>query len=509
MKEVVELETILPKWSNKSYYKDFKKLLDDNILFIYFKNKKLYYFCQYTNPKVSFFEGSFIKCLLSSKEITNDSDIKNYHLVMDQLLETSNSLKSLSKSLFENLKRENLSQSEKSELRLNLSNYCTLNCKYCFQKEKNSLRLNLEDCYKQVDSFLKENPNIKHFKITLCMTSEPFLDLDKIKSIYYYVQQKCLEKLKNETTKQELYEFLNIKSDEEYNKLLEYRDYYKSAFSNMDSRFISETLQSKLRFINFYKDIEKIKEINEEVIYSALSASKNMYYIWFCTNGTIIPDERGLSFLKLLFAKSPLGISLDGNYFSSKSRVFPDGKSSYKKVINTIKVLQKNGIQLEVHCTITNKNCNFIKLIKFYEKLGFKKIYFGIEKGAYSKAIIKNIQKVFHAYRVGKLKDIYNLKEYIDTINSKTIYSKCCPAYGYKCIGYDNKTYYCDYFISKKCGPLNDKISIFNRDECKDCKFNFLCGGTCLALTNGELKKHNNQCLIKQELIKQAIFSSL
>ena len=387
MKKEIELTEILHNTKRYSFYNDLCTIANSELL-IFFKNKKLYIFNEKFLPKLKSIENISIEKLFKNKKL-NAEDFENINKIVLDLLQEAKQAQELTMDMCNQFNSSY--KSPKTDLKLDISNYCTLNCKYCFQKEKNTQKLPIEDCYRQIDRFFEENPKLATVNVTMCMTSEPFLDLDYINKVYNYIQEKCLNKLKFETSQKELFKFLGITTQEEYNQILEQRDYFKSAFSNMDKRFISDELQSNLDYIQYCSNKEEIKAINKEVIYTALSASKNMYYLWFTTNGTILPNEKNLSFIKKLFSSSSLGVSIDGNYFNSKSRVYKDGKSSYKDVINNIKFFQKEGIKLEAQCTITKKNNNFIHLIKFFEKQGFNKIHFSFEKGVFSKKIIKNL----------------------------------------------------------------------------------------------------------------------
>lgn len=506
MKKEIELTEILHNTKRYSFYNDLCTIANSELL-IFFKNKKLYIFNEKFLPKLKSIENISIEKLFKNKKL-NVEDFENINKIVLDLLQEAKQAQELTMDMCNQFNSSY--KSPKTDLKLDISNYCTLNCKYCFQKEKNTQKLPIEDCYRQIDRFFEENPKLAAVNVTMCMTSEPFLDLDYINKVYNYIQEKCLNKLKFETSQKELFEFLGITTQEEYNQILEQRDYFKSAFSNMDKRFISDELQSELNYIQYCSNKEEIKVINKEVIYTALSASKNMYYLWFTTNGTILPNEKNLSFIKKLFSSSSLGVSIDGNYFNSKSRVYKDGKSSYKDVINNIKFFQKEGIKLEANCTITKKNNNFIHLIKFFEKQGFNKIHFSFEKGVFSKKIIKNLRKAFEAYNNGKLSSLYGLDVYLSFIKGNRFAYTQCAAYTHQCIGYDNKQYFCDYFVTKKnckCFNMND-ISVYKRKPCIGCPFKMICGGACVALSNGDINKVPlDACNFRKNHIKQTIFS--
>ena len=503
-KKIIELSDIIEKikcYDNK-VYQSFQSILEKNLFFIYLKDKTLCIFSVYLSPRLVTFTDEVFYKIFTLKKLKKED-----HLIFCDRIEQINQLLKQAEGFKRGLAYlSDLKIVHRDELRLNLSNYCTLNCKYCFQKEKNTQKLTVEQCKQHIDELLFKDSNLYSYKVTVCMTSEPLLDIHKIKELYFYLQLKSLQKLKNIISKEEIYEFLSIKSDEEYNKLLSTRDYYKSAFSSIDKRFITPQVEEMLSRIETLTP-EEIKQLNREIIYIAISASKNLYYLWFTTNGTVRPSLYDTQFLKKLFEKAPMGISLDGNYFNSKNRVFSNGKSSYKQVMSNIKYFQKNGINLEVHCTTNAKNCNYIHLIKFFKRHKLHNIHFNIEKGIYSNVITHNVRKLYDAYISNKVDSFYGFETFKENL-SKLVLTNCC-ATSKICIGYDNQQYFCDYFITNKNKDNIEELSsinVLNRPSCKNCPFNIICGGTCLALTKGLKDIDKNSCKLKQELFKQAIF---
>ena len=309
MKKIIEKEDFSKKLSKYSdeITKLFSHLMNTNIYFFINKNK-LTVFNAYSTPSK----------LFSIKSNVFTKIIKNKKLTFNDFKELKSKLEEFEVKSFTFLSKKSFIQkieplNKITELKINISNYCTLNCDYCFQKEKNTKRLTFDQCKEHIDSFMKTY-KCQSFLLTLAMTSEPFLDLELIKQIYKYVQEKCLSQLKASTSKQEIYSFLGVSSDEEYLKILNQRDYYKSSFKNMDKRFISDSLEKDLINIDFISDENEIQRINKEVIYTALSASKDLYYLCLCTNGTIRPSKEDLAFIKKLYSYGPLNLSFDGDF---------------------------------------------------------------------------------------------------------------------------------------------------------------------------------------------------
>lgn len=496
--EIIELKNIIADIDNfygKPLSLLFKPFINENI-FSFIKDGFLVIFNVYTNPKIKKID---ISDILQYKSLSFDKyfNLKNE---LDKVY-CDLSLINLKKEIFKSLS----GPSKKNELRLNMSNYCSLRCKYCFQKEKNTHRLSLEQCYDQIDKFLEETSRDSTISVTMNMTSEPFLDFDSLRKVYNYLQEKSLASFIKTLKKKDIYNFLNITTDDEYNEILLKKDYYKSCFKNMDRRFISDSLEDKLKNISFSKDEEFIKNTNLEVIYTSMSAQKNIYYFFINTNGTIRPNKQQLQFLKKLYSQSHLGLSLDGDKKSSTDRCYKNGKTSYNEVMKNIKFLRKNGIQLRINCTLTEDHNDILKLIKFFEKHKLYNLGFNLKKGVYSKSLVENIDKAFDAYYNGKIKSLYNLDSFFRFIETNEIACKNCNGDCRKTIGYDNEIYYCEYFIEKQQKNVVT-TNVANRKPCNNCPFNYVCGGTCIALTNGTTEIHEGSCKLRKEIIKRSIF---
>ena len=435
--------------------------------------------------------------------------IKGKKLLFEDFLELKSKIDGLYVSSLVFTKRKDFikqvePKTDITELKINISNYCTLNCDYCFQKEKNTKKLTFEQCKEHIDLFMKTY-KCQRLLLTLAMTSEPFLDLTLIKQIYKYVQEKCLNKLRASTTKQDIYSFLGISSDKEYLKILDQKDYYKSCFQNMDPRFISDSLEKDLANLDFISNKDEIRRINEEVIYTSISASKNLYYLCLCTNGTIRPSNEDLAFIKKLYSQGPLNLSFDGDFKGNSHRKYPNGVSSYHDVLENIHFFQNNGIKLKINCTITEDNNDFLKLIKFFHKNNINDFKFNLKKGVYSKSLLKNIRKFYKAYYTHKIDSLYGFEKFGRNINTKYIVLINCEDCNRKCIGFDNKEYYCDYFIGNNLNLPKSGINVLKRNKCSSCPFALICGGTCQAVTRS-ISIDEKSCEIRKEIFKQVIY---
>lgn len=499
--KIIELKDALPLFKyNVDIYSLFLPFTQEN-LFVFFKNYEFVIFNVFAENKITKIKDDCFLKIFNHESLSTE---EFYSLKEKLSKEYGKTTEILSRrEYFKNLKVPDFGL---NELRLNISNYCTLNCKYCFQKEKNTKKLTFEQCCQQIDDFMKVSQKDKTIMLTIAMTSEPFLDLHLIRQVYNYLQEKCLQRLKETTTKDEIFNFLNIHTDEEYNKILDNKDYYKDCFKEIDRRFISDTLETKLTLLPYTIDKIEIRKINEDVIFTSYSALKNSYYLFLNTNGTVTPTTDEIEFLKKLFSKATLGVSFDGNYFNSKDRCYKNGKSSYKKVLKNIKLFQDNNIKFRVCCTITERNNDFIHLIKFFNKKKISNFGFSFKKNIVcTKKLIKNIQKLFDYYNCGKIPSLYGLGAYEHTISSRDKHLTSCLACSKRCIGYDNKEYFCDYFINSKTSLPKQEINVMDRSPCNVCPFCLVCGGTCRAI-NLDDSISENACKIKKEIIKQLIY---
>ena len=69
-------------------------------------------------------------------------------------------------------------------LTINLSNKCNLNCTYCYREKNNKFEMN-EEVVKEILTYAKSiyMPNAKEIVSSMNLTSEPLLELDKLKRI--------------------------------------------------------------------------------------------------------------------------------------------------------------------------------------------------------------------------------------------------------------------------------------------------------------------------------------
>ena len=229
------------------------------------------------------------------------------------------------------------------------------------------------------------------------------------------------------------------------------------------------------------------------------------YYLCLCTNGTIRPSKEDLAFIKKLYSQGPLNLSFDGDFKGNSHRKYPNGKPSYNDVLENIRFFQDNGIKLKINCTITEDNNDFLKLIKFFHKNNITDFKFNLKKGVYSKSLLKNIRKFYKAYYTHKIDSLYGFEKYGSNITTNYINLVNCEDCNRKCIGFDNKEYYCDYFIGNNLNLQKSGVNVLRRNKCVNCPFALICGGTCQAITRS-INIDEKSCEVRKEIFKQIIY---
>ena len=72
-------------------------------------------------------------------------------------------------------------------------------------------------------------------------------------------------------------------------------------------------------------------------------------------------------------------------------------------------------------------------------------------------------------------------------------------------IEFDNKEYYCDYFIGNNLNLPKSGINVLRRNKCVNCPFALICGGTCQAITRS-INIDEKSCEVRKEIFKQIIY---
>ncbi|MCF0124845.1 MAG: radical SAM protein [Clostridia bacterium] len=257
-----------------------------------------------------------------------------------------------------------------THLTINFSNKCNLNCSYCYRHKDNRNVMSLEKAFEVIeyaDKYFKNNNDEIIF--SLDMTAESFLDADEIikfddKLAEYenlYIEESeimqlsyndFLDKLKNDLYKNESL----ISSDDikEFYKHIILDEKLYSRFGdkekvnailakgNYDPEFLDKKRQLRLNrelLESFYPDYLKHKDYQQ-------------FRIWFMSNGTHITSKE-IELIKRIRI-DPFWISLDGpEEVHNKNRKYYSNKGSHSVVVQNIKTLQENGINVKVSCVMT------------------------------------------------------------------------------------------------------------------------------------------------------------
>lgn len=223
------------------------------------------------------------------------------------------------------------------------------------------------------------------------------------------------------------------------------------------------------------------------------------FYVSFVSNGTLI-TKRKLEALNSLHTINPIDfqITLDGNEHShNETKAFPNGKGSYQLVLNNIKQLLSNHMNVTLRFNMTMDNAEgyydvlsdlqtLSKEDKKWIKIDLQHVWQDV--GNFDKesffAVQAKIRKAFleNGFMVHELKHIDNSRCYADRENNVSI-------------NYDGKLFHCtarDFIESNSEGILlpngtfqwNEKhkkrmMVKYGNSFCKECRIYPLCHGGC------------------------------
>ncbi len=228
------------------------------------------------------------------------------------------------------------------------------------------------------------------------------------------------------------------------------------------------------------------------------------------TNGTILTKEM-IEFFKL--NKFVINISLDGNKkINNESRIYHNGKGSFKNVFNNINLLKENNIEFSCKTVFQPNNKNLAEVFSFFEK---NKIHFifTIVTNSFDNhfspniedlntfevqldIVIKNYKKLIEAnHKIYATKLITDLKRiHYGAVNK----IGCGGSRDGLFMDIDGNIFPCSYHCSSKdlsvgniyTGIDYEKIiennwyakPVDNYSTCKVCWMKYLCSGSCFAI---------------------------
>lgn len=251
-----------------------------------------------------------------------------------------------------------------------------------------------------------------------------------------------------------------------------------------------------------------------------LQKNNKTYSIHFTSNGYLVNDTV-ISHLTELDDDVTFQITLDGHREKhNKVRFSASGKGSYDRIIDNIKKLLSNRINVGLRINYTQENIDSIKLIlddlvtipqehHKYFNVDFQRVW--QEKNVENDD--KTLNETIDAFRK-VFKNISNYYSHVDAFRHP-----CYADMTNECvINYNGDVFKCtarDFVPEKRLGVLDDNGDIkwndtnfvenrlnrkFNKNICKTCRIFPLCGGGCAqnasespdnvcTKCNGELEK--------------------
>jgi uncharacterized protein len=310
-------------------------------------------------------------------------------------------------------------------------------------------------------------------------------------------------------------------------EIIDYADKYYKTNNNEIVFTIDMTGES-------FFDKEKI-----EAIYQKIQKYKNhqKMRLWFMSNGTKITED----YIELIrkIPIDPFWISLDGpKEINNINRKYYDGKSSFNDVIDNVKKLQENKINIKISCVLTKDYPYPDKLFNYFKTLNAVGIQIcPVRNGCAASLGEDDIELVKQSYiklyeqiyleilkgdfsSVNLLKEDFVMQPIYNLFNRIRQVGRC--TWGQEVV-VDSKgnMYPCLYVIGNKkylLGNIGDKlnakdilypITVKDRKKCGSCWARFLCGGTChfnsIISKNSEYEIDDIECELRLLLVTESI----
>jgi uncharacterized protein len=215
-----------------------------------------------------------------------------------------------------------------------------------------------------------------------------------------------------------------------------------------------------------------------------------------CLSNMTILNEKIISYLKQ--NDIPVGVSLDGvGEFHNRNRVFINQKGTFKKIIENLEKLEKNGVKFSISTTVTNESIEGLgALTRFLIKKGYPFRYTNV------KGEPLDIDKLNRYYDISfeimkngiedgfRFSNLYNQCDLTIHNPDKDI---CGMGKFGGAIYLDGKVYFCHTHFGKG-EPLGDIFEdeplqkIIKRgkkywgelsEDCKKCPYEVVCAGAC------------------------------
>lgn len=413
-------------------------------------------------------------------------------------------------------------------IKLNLSNVCNMNCKYCFvnksKQHASNIQIGKDAIHFAMNTF---NPEADFFTASVNSTSESTLEIDAVHDVFDYIHRRTsfdfyIEEFTDDYTPFQLVEVLpkeltGVKDVHELsaeqcvellNKIISYKDLIYR-YPLPDNIVLPEWEQDK--FDN-YKTLDEYTQhiFNRryiENLHKDVFRQKKYGAFSVMTNGTNVNDKM-IKFLKESNYSS-IPVSLDGpKEVNDLTRVYKNGQSAYDDVIKGINKLKENGIAVNIACVVTPLYPKLIELLDFFETLGvasvdfspvrenknicfdkdsldvlfaeldrlYDKLYDDIIAGDFTKFNLIRETRLITPAMLLLDKNRHEERCHWDTdliVDSNGDIYPCDSTIGIE--EFKKGNIYEPENIKPKQGPLN----VDEREKCKNCWAKYLCGGTC------------------------------
>jgi uncharacterized protein len=234
------------------------------------------------------------------------------------------------------------------------------------------------------------------------------------------------------------------------------------------------------------------------------------------TNGVTLDDNWGQLFREYNFL---IGLSLDGpEAVNDEYRYNKQGHGTYKWVIRGMEALQRNKVDFNILCVVSQANVRRAKeLYKFYKSLGVdniqyiplaefsgggKRLPYTITAEEYGRFLVETFDEWWPERRKMRIRFFDNMAEAIagQKPGSCTMHETCDS---YCVVEYNGDVFPCDFFVESgwKLGNINDdnwaEIARRNRryafagkktlahPECQVCEYQSICHGGCPKFRHG------------------------
>lgn len=335
---------------------------------------------------------------------------------------------------------------------IEVTNFCNLNCKYCFNQNKNNKKMTSEQLQKILDKLFSLYPNKEKYFIDLSGDGEPLTNIDGI----LFVEEYALKK------QEEIRKEINV------------------------SFVTNGTLLTK-------ENVKKLENKGTIIYGISIDGSKKVHdsnRVFINNKGTFNSIIKNLKHIK---RKEFLGcaVTISNNVFSLKKELI-----KLRKYFNTISVKPVRSLFL-TKALVEKWNSEYEKLAD-YLLLSIKNndysLLFSLLNGDdyFGKFIIKAFMNGISLNRC----DAGGGRIFVD-INNNVF--PCVALSQYK-LQYDNIESLNPSFFQ---ALLDNGL---NKNECKNCDFINICGGECFVEQQIHKGLNKNMCLMKKKLITLSLY---